>query len=87
MSSLLAALQKHQARSGNLYTDKVDTTKLKPGSVVVVRGGFGDEPPEQITVEGVEYDEDKNDYIIDYTDKKGDGRWAYINQIQKVISY
>jgi len=86
--SLLSALQQHQTRSNKLSNNSnIDVDKLQTGSVVVVRSGFGDEAPETVTLLGVEYDDDKGEVVIDYVDRKGDGRWAYTNQIKKVISY
>jgi hypothetical protein len=55
-------------------------TKVREGSVVVVRGGFGTEPPKRVVVEGV--DEKNGRPLIDYED-----RWAYVSQIIRVIKY
>jgi hypothetical protein len=83
MSILLAALQSNQFSS----SASVNENDVRTGSVVVVRSGFGSESPETVTVLGFEYDGKNGLATIDYTDKSGDGRWAYLNQIQRVISY
>jgi hypothetical protein len=60
---------------------------VRVGSVVRIAGGFGMEPPETVTLEDVEEDIKNGFPGVCYTDKKGDGRWAYLDQIQRVITY
>ncbi len=58
---------------------------IREGSVVIVKGGFGGhEPPEQVTVEGIESLHGRE--CIDYTSPITGGRWAYLDQIVKVIT-
>ena len=83
MSILAAALQSKQFSS----SASVNENDVRTGSVVVVRSGFGSESPETVTIEGFEYDGKNGRATIDYTDKSGEGRWAYLDQIQRVISY
>ena len=62
-----------------------DVSKIGTGSVVVIKSGFGTERPEIVTLEG--YEEDDGRATVNYTDRHGEGRWAYTDQIVKVISY
>ena len=86
MSILLAALQKHQATS-SYGRDEINENRLSLGSVVVVRSGFGTERPETVTLQGYEEDGKNGRATVNYTDRHGKGRWAYTDQIIKVISY
>ena len=60
---------------------------VRAGSVVRIRSGFGTEAPEVVTLENVEADIKNGRAGCDYTDRKGEGRWAYLSQIDKVITY
>jgi len=60
---------------------------IREGSVVVVRGGFGSEPPQTVTVDEVHAEIKNGRAGIDYTESNGNGRWAYLDQVQKVITY
>ena len=52
---------------------------LKIGQKVVIKGGFGSEPPTAVKVDSIGM---KNGLvIIDYTEWNGVKRWAYENQI------
>ncbi len=84
MNTLLQALQQASRQQAS---SNVDVKRLSPGSVVVVRSGFGSSAPETVTLEGVEFDGKNGRATIDYTDKDGDGRWAYIDQIDRVVQY
>lgn len=55
----------------------------RPGDTVIVRGGFGREPAERVTIisTGVECGRP----VIDYFDRKGRERWAYFDQIEGII--
>ena len=55
--------------------------KIKEGSLVIVRGGFGTEPPKQVEVEG--FGEKNGKALFDYHSY----RWAYLSQIIKVVKY
>jgi hypothetical protein len=60
---------------------------IREGSVVVVRGGFGTELPKQVVVEEVHAEIKNGRSGIDYTESDGHGRWAYLDQVVKVITY
>lgn len=83
MNMLLNALMSNQSAT----KINVDDERLAPGSVVVVRSSFGMEPPEVVTLDGFEWGGKNGRNTIDYVGKDGDGRWAYTDQIQRVISY
>ena len=68
-------------------TNKVNVKQLKSGSVVVVRSGFGSEAPETVTVDDIESDCKNGRATIDYVDCSDRSRWAYTDQIVKVVSY
>jgi len=55
---------------------------LREGSVVIVRGNFGSGPEERVKVEEVHEDIKNGRPGIDY-----DGSWAYLSQVQRVVSY
>jgi hypothetical protein len=59
--------------------------EVREGSIVIVRGGFGIEEPQEVTVE--EFDEKNGRTLICYTDNNGDGRWAYLYQIERIVRY
>jgi hypothetical protein len=52
---------------------------IRIGDVVIVRGGFGHEEPQQVEVLGV--DEKNGRPLIDYVDNQGRSRWAYFDQV------
>ena len=60
--------------------------KIKEGSLVRVKGGFGAEKAREVIVSGVG---EKNGYMVfDYNDVAlGFNRWAYTDQILEVIKY
>jgi len=62
--------------------------QVRAGSVVIVRGSFGNGRPVQATVVEVERDI-KNGYPgIDYeVHGEEDGSWAYLTQIDRVVKY
>ena len=73
-----------------LRLPEVKMIKLKDirvGSKVVVKGGFGMEPPKTVIVEGLDPDIKNGQAGIDYTDSVQGGRWAYLNQVVRVIEY
>jgi hypothetical protein len=60
----------------------VQLKDIRKGSVVVVRGDFGNAPARQVIVEEV-HEEIKNGRPgIDY-----DRSWAYLTQVDRVVSY
>jgi len=61
--------------------------QIRVGSRVRVRGGFGSEPARTVTVEGVDADIKNGRPGIDYTESNGNGRWAYLTQVEQVEVY
>lgn len=61
--------------------------EIREGSVVIVRGGFGQELPKEVVVEEVHADIKNGRAGIDYKESDGNTRWAYLDQVQKVITY
>jgi hypothetical protein len=55
---------------------------IREGSVVIVRGAFGSGPEERVKVEEVHEDVKNGRPGIDYA-----GSWAYLSQVQRVVSY
>jgi hypothetical protein len=55
---------------------------IREGSVVIVRGSFGTGPEERVKVEEVHEDIKNGRPGIDY-----EGSWAYLSQVQRVVSY
>jgi hypothetical protein len=55
---------------------------IREGSVVIVRGSFGTGPEERVKVEEVHEDVKNGRPGIDY-----EGSWAYLSQVQRVVSY
>ena len=49
----------------------------------IVRGGFGLEPPQVVTIRrtGVH----KGRQVFDYTDSNGLSRWCYAEQVEKIL--
>jgi hypothetical protein len=61
--------------------------EIREGSVVIVRGGFGQEPPKEVVVDEVHEDIKNGRAGIDYTEADGNTRWAYMDQVIKVVNY
>ena len=55
---------------------------IREGSVVIVREAFGTGPERRVVVENVESDIKNGRPGIDY-----EGSWAYLTQVQRVVSY
>jgi hypothetical protein len=55
---------------------------IREGSVVIVRGSFGTGPEERVKVEEVHEDVKNGRPGIDYA-----GSWAYLTQVQRVVTY
>lgn len=51
------------------------------GDTIVVRGGFGRELPETVTV--VNKGDEDGRVVIDYIDGSGRKRWAYLYQVER----
>ena len=61
---------------------------VREGSIVMVRGGFGSEPAVKAKVENVDSNIKNGRAGIDYTviaDR--DERWAYLDQVERVVTY
>ena len=66
----------------------VKLEQLRPGSKVLVRGGFGTTSAKRATVTSVEEDIKNGSPGIDYTvDATGEQHWAYLEQVQRVVEY
>ena len=62
--------------------------EIREGSVVIVRGGFGAETATKALVEEVEEDIKNGRPGITYREiATGSPRWAYLNQVQTVVTY
>jgi hypothetical protein len=64
------------------FVSNVKLGDIRKGSVVIVRGNFGSGPEERVKVEDVHSDVKNGMPGIDY-----EGHWAYLSQVQRVISY
>lgn len=61
---------------------------IREGSIVMVRGDFGQGKPVRAVVEAVESNIKNGMPGIDYVvGKSVVGNWAYLNQVDKVITY
>jgi len=60
----------------------VELKDIRQGSVVIVRGDFGSGAPKRVSVLEVHEDIKNGRPGIDY-----DGSWAYLTQIDRVVSY
>lgn len=61
--------------------------EVRAGSVVKVRGNFGNGLLEKATVDNVEADIKNGRAGIDYTAESGGKYWAYLEQVKEVIKY
>jgi len=55
---------------------------IREGSVVIVRGNFGNGKPQRAVVTGVDEDIKNGRPGIDYGDS-----WAYLTQVDRVVEY
>lgn len=62
----------------------VNREDLKTGTKIKVRGSFGNGPIVCGVVEDVEWDEDRQAYVVNYQ-YDGEGLWAYIDQVVEII--
>jgi hypothetical protein len=60
----------------------VQLEDIREGSVVMVRGDFGNAPARRVTVEEVHSDIKNGRPGIDY-----EGSWAYLTQVDRVVQY
>ena len=60
----------------------VELKEIRRGSVVMVRGDFGNAPARRVTVEEIHEDIKNGRPGIDYA-----GSWAYLTQVDRVVSY
>ena len=60
----------------------VQLEDIRQGSVVIVRGDFGSGTPKRVVVEEVHSDIKNGRPGIDY-----DRSWAYLTQVDRVVSY
>lgn len=66
----------------------VKLTEMRLGSKVMVRGGFGSEPAKEAIVNELDSDIKNGRPGIGYEEvSTGDGRWAYLDQVVKVLKY
>ncbi len=84
MSSLLNLLQSRTMNS--MQSNSFTADDVNEGSVVRIRSGFGTEAPETVTLSGVEYNGKNGRDTVDYIDKNGTSRWAYTDQIERIIT-
>jgi hypothetical protein len=61
--------------------------QVREGSTVLVRGSFGNAPARRATVTGVEADIKNGQPGIDYELTDGESYWAYLDQVEKVLTY
>jgi hypothetical protein len=61
--------------------------QVREGSIVMVRGGFGIEPATRAKVTRVERDIKNGFPGIDYKTMDGKCFWAYIDQVERVVTY
>jgi len=70
-----------------LAFSEMSVDRVREGSVVYVRGSFGNDRPVKATVTEV-CDDVKNGLPgIDYVTTQGEEHWAYMHQVDKVIKY
>jgi hypothetical protein len=60
----------------------VQLEDIRQGSIVIVRGDFGQGSPRAVTVEEVHEDIKNGRPGIDY-----DSSWAYLTQVDRVVQY
>ncbi len=66
--------------------DLIKLSDIRVGSVVVVRGDFGMGRPMSVVVDAVEEDVKNGRPGIDYSTDDFDG-WAYLTQVDRVVTY
>jgi len=66
----------------------VKLTDMRVGSVVIVRGDFGNGKPVRAVVDSVEEDVKNGRPGIDYfAVGSKEGNWAYLHQVDRIITY
>jgi len=66
---------------------RIGINQVRAGSVVVLRPGFGADLPRQVTLIEVHADIKNGRPGVDYELAPGDGRWAYLEQVDQVVTY
>lgn len=64
----------------------VQAKDVREGSIIVVCPGFGNHRPITATVTAIDNDDERGE-VVTYADEDGDGVWAYMSQIQRVVKY
>lgn len=69
----------------------VKLSDMRKGSVVMVRGAFGQDAPREAVVDEIGDDIKNGEPGISYDAKNEDGRpfwgWAYLDQVDSVVKY
>lgn len=66
----------------------VKLNDIREGSIVTVRGNFGNGPATRAKVDYVDSNIKNGQPGIDYTDlNSGDKHWAYLGQIDSVVTH
>ena len=67
----------------------IKLSQVREGSIVKVRGGFGNEPAKRAWVEAVDSNIKNGRPGIDYTELGPTGceRWAYLDQVVEVETF
>jgi hypothetical protein len=65
----------------------VSLNQVREGSIVYVRGDFGQARAQRVTVTEVEADVKNGLPGICYVTELGDDHWAYITQVDRVVTY
>lgn len=83
MSALLNQLASMQQRS-----TKVKLSDMREDSIIIVKGGFGLEAPVKAIVEELDREGKNGRSTVSYKEiESGDCRWAYLDQIVRVVQY
>lgn len=61
---------------------QIEQLNKRIGQKVWYRGSWGHDEPELATFEGAEFDDDRNDVVVDVTCDDGDTHWGYAYQIK-----
>jgi len=70
-----------------MFANKIKLSQVREGSVVMVRGCFGNDPAVRATVTGVDSDIKNGLPGIDYRTREGDMHWAYLDQVDSVVKF
>lgn len=64
---------------------QITISQIRAGSRVMVCPGFGRQPAEEVVVVEAHADIKNGRPGIDYTDKEGGSRWAYLSQVTEIL--